>query len=183
MSQEWRPVVGYEYFYEVSSAGEVRSCARRVSAWYGTRVRKRRTLATFLDRSGYKRVRLTDALGGKRFRKVHHLVAAAFIGARPEGLFVLHRDDDKFNNGVDNLYYGTQAQNAEDAVRNGKHKGSAQPGDRHHNAKLREADIPVIMMLKDMGVPLLQIAKRFGVTDMTIHDVVKGKTWTAQTGL
>lgn len=185
MFQEWRPVVGYEVFYAVSSDGEVRSLERRVGARYGsTRVRGTRILSTFLDRNGYRRVRLTDAQGGKRFWKVHHLVAKAFLGERPEGLLVLHKDDDKFNNEVGNLYYGTHAQNAADAVRNGKHRGKgAHPGDRHHNSKLREADIPVIMTLKDQGMPLLRIAKRFGVTDMTIHDIVKGKTWTAQTGL
>jgi hypothetical protein len=51
---------------------------------------------------------------------VHHLVAQAWHGPRPDGLIVLHADDDPLNPSADNLRWGTHADNAQDAIRNGK---------------------------------------------------------------
>lgn len=66
---------------------------------------------------GYAAVALT----GGRNAYIHHVVAEAWLGPRPAGLYVLHRDDLKTNNDVSNLYYGSQAENAADALRNGRH--------------------------------------------------------------
>lgn len=45
----------------------------------------------------------------------------------------LHRDDDKSNNTVENLYWGTYSDNAHDAVRNGTHyPGSLKECKRGH---------------------------------------------------
>lgn len=185
MNEEWRSVDGYESLYEVSSLGNVRSLPRRVRcAGDGTRVQGLQRISPWTDSlDGYTRVHLYDAVGKRKQKKVHHLVTSAFLGERPPGMLALHRDDVKSNNTLSNLYYGTHRENNRDTVANGNHKGHARPGDEHHGSKLRAADIPIILALKDQGVPLLRIAKRFGVTDMTIHDVVKGKTWTAQSGL
>jgi hypothetical protein len=48
----------------------------------------------------------------RRAHYVHHLVADAFLGPRPEGKQIRHRDDDSFNNVASNLMYGTPSQNA-----------------------------------------------------------------------
>lgn len=50
----------------------------------------------------------------------HRLVAMAYI-PNPNGLpLVCHKDDDRGNNEVSNLYWGTKGSNLEDAYRNGK---------------------------------------------------------------
>ena len=55
---------------------------------------------------------------------VHVAVARAFLGApSAPGLVVRHLDDDKDNFHLDNLAYGTHAENAQDRVRNCKSKG------------------------------------------------------------
>jgi hypothetical protein len=130
----------------------------------------------------YWKVKLTDHDGSVRWHKVHHLVAAAFHGERPSGLMALHRDDDKTNNSAGNLYYGTNSQNQADAIRNGTHKPGISLGEKHGQSKLKAADIPKILWMAERGKPLSRIAGYFGVTDMTIHDVVKGKTWRSVTG-
>jgi hypothetical protein len=53
-------------------------------------------------------------------RYVHSLVAEAFIGPRPIGLEVRHLDGDSTNNAVDNLRYGTHAENMQDRVKHGR---------------------------------------------------------------
>jgi hypothetical protein len=76
--------------------------------------------ALHTDKAGYKRVTLTK--DGKQYnRLVHQLVAETFIGPRQDGLFVCHKDGDKSNNHVSNLYYGTRSDNAKDAVIHGTH--------------------------------------------------------------
>jgi hypothetical protein len=184
MSSGWMPVVGYEAFYEVSYAGEVRSLPRRVGAKFGaTRVRGAKPLSQFVNDDGYYRVRLTDSEGNKKFRMVHHLVAEAFIGKRPLGLLVLHRDDDKAHNEYCNLYYGTHRDNAEDSIRNGKYRSGISLGEKHGLSKLKERDMFVIFELIDGGVSLRQIGFRLGVADSIVGDVIKGKNWGWFTGM
>jgi hypothetical protein len=42
----------------------------------------------------------------------HHLVSEQFIGIRPDGLIIDHKDRNKLNNCVDNLHYTTQLENS-----------------------------------------------------------------------
>lgn len=50
----------------------------------------------------------------KRFAFVHALVAEAFLGPRPEGALILHRNDDGFDNRAENLRYGDREENEQD---------------------------------------------------------------------
>jgi hypothetical protein len=106
--EEWRPVVGYEGRYEVSSLGRVKS----------TLLREPRILRPGIDRYGYQLLALHKD-GKQTTRKVHVLVARAFHGSRPAGLDVMHLDGDSLNNAVANLAYGSRSQNLLDAVRHG----------------------------------------------------------------
>ena len=115
----WRPVAGFEDQYEVSEDGRVRSVPRYSdSAFGGKRARPGKNLKTNLV-AGYPFVMLSKK--GKRYcRRVHVLVAAAFIGPRPLGLTIHHKDHDKTNNHRSNLEYLTQKQNIRKAVEAGR---------------------------------------------------------------
>ena len=111
MNEIWLPITGYEGRYEVSERG-VRSlktgnplATRRIGGTSGSR---------YLAYSLYRE----DGYHTKTF---HALLAEAFIGPRPDGMYVLHRDDDPDNNIIENLYYGTPSENNFDQVRNGVH--------------------------------------------------------------
>lgn len=122
----WRPVVGWESWYEVSATGQVRTCERHApcvtpQGIHTTRLLKHIVLAQSTNRRGHKRVMLRVDGRPKYHAYVHTLVAAAFIGPRPEGLLVCHRNDQKPDNAATNLYYGTRKDNAQDALRNGCH--------------------------------------------------------------
>lgn len=105
----WLPVVGYEGRYEVSDRGDVRSLLTN------------RILKQMIDKKGYPRVSLYG-VNTKKTLRVHLLVLEAFVGARPNAdVEGCHYDDDKSNNQVDNLRWGTRSDNAHDRIRNGLH--------------------------------------------------------------
>ena len=88
--ERWRPVVGYEGFYEVSDHGRVRSVDRQVwveepTRSYWRRYRQR-VLAPSINRGGYAVVGL--AAKGERITKtIHGLVLRAFVGPCPDENF------------------------------------------------------------------------------------------------
>ena len=54
-------------------------------------------------------------------QKMHRLVAELFIGGRDEiNCQVLHKDDDAFNNSIENLYWGNFEDNLKDSIKNSK---------------------------------------------------------------
>lgn len=108
--EEWRPIPGFKGVYEASSLGNVRS-------W--TAIKQGGLLTPRVNsRTGYWEVHV----GGSRSpRKVHQLVAAAFLGPRPPGMQTRHLNGDRLDNRLENLAYGTQSQNELDSVRVGTH--------------------------------------------------------------
>lgn len=110
--EDWRPVVGWEDRYEVSSAGRVRSLLR--PQW------TEGALRTQTNRHGYLHVALFRD-GKRTWGRVHRLVAEAFLRQAPGQDVVRHLDGDKLNNRVENLRFGTAAENAGDTLRHGRH--------------------------------------------------------------
>lgn len=117
--QTWKPVLGYEGIYEVSSVGCVRSLDRYVYSRGNLVFRRGKSLKTPIGGTGYRIVNLN--LGGvSRQYKVHRLVAEAFL-APSANPWVCHKDGDCLNNLVENLYWGTGSDNAQDRVSHGNH--------------------------------------------------------------
>jgi len=115
--ERWLPVPGYESLYEVSDHGRVRSLPRQtVSGIRGGTMLKGHKLFEL----EYVQVFLHAQDRGTPFC-VHHLVALAFIGPRPDGMEVRHLDGDASNNAAANLEYGTRADNMQDMLRH--HRG------------------------------------------------------------
>ena len=109
--ENWRAVVGYEGFYEVSDSGLVRSVDRLShSLKRGVQRIKGRMLKPGIASNGYPSVALCRD-GKPRTHNVHAMVAEAFIGPRPEGKVIDHIDQDRANPKVGNLRYVSQATN------------------------------------------------------------------------
>lgn len=120
MTEQWKPIPGWEGCYEVSDQGRVRSlerktwCPRGAGFW---RTVGTKTLSPGLVR-GYERVSL-QRNGHLENVSVHRLVLLAFIGPCPEGMEACHNDGDKRNNHLSNLRYDTSSANHLDRNRHG----------------------------------------------------------------
>jgi hypothetical protein len=118
--EHWAAIPGYESTYEVSNLGRVRSIPRAVVQANSWGIFERKMpgvlLRPWIAPAGYPNVNLH----GKR-HTVHELVALAFLGPRPDGLWIRHLDGDPSNNSPSNLAYGTPSENALDMVSHGTH--------------------------------------------------------------
>lgn len=106
-------VVGYEGLYQVSDWGNVRSVERYVSGKSSSaRLLPERILKNNLNKMGYYLVGLMKD-GKQSTKKVHQLVAEAFLNHKPCGMsFVVdHIDANKLNNRLDNLQVLTHREN------------------------------------------------------------------------
>jgi hypothetical protein len=174
--EEWRPVVGYEGLYEVSSFGRVRSLDRheRVSLPSGAeyvRRRRGRLLVIPPDHDGYAHAKLSRD-GVVSGHGVHALVCAAFHGPRPEGKQAAHNDGRKGNNAASNLRWATPTENSADMLSH----GTVLNGQRNHLARLSEAQVIEIRRKLTTAGPT-QIAREYGVTPECIMAIRSGRTW------
>lgn len=107
----WKPIKGYEGYYEVSNLGEVRSCVTTTS--------RRKGLIKPHLKNGYLAVNLFNDKSKCKHHYIHRLVAEAFILKIPDYKIVNHIDCNKMNNSADNLEYCTQKYNIHHSIENG----------------------------------------------------------------
>lgn len=122
---------------------------------------------------GYLRVSYRHDDGRKTTATVHVLVCEAFHGPRPNGMVARHRNGNKLDNRPANVCWGTPRENYDDRD---AHGGTAR-GERQGLSKLTEADIPQIRALLRQGRTQREVAERFGVSDVTVSAVARGRTW------
>jgi hypothetical protein len=164
-NEEWRPVVGYENLYEVSSLGRVRTLGGGKARTHG------RILKASVGTTGYLRVALSRA-NVSRTLKVHRLVAEAFLGACPPRGYVLHNDGNPLNNAPSNLRYGDARANLADAIAHGAWKPAR--GEAAGKAKLTEAKVKAI---KASRASTADLAGQHAVDPTTIRDIRAGRSW------
>ncbi|MGI2239331.1 NUMOD4 motif-containing HNH endonuclease [Staphylococcus cohnii] len=164
MSEVWKDIPGYEGLYQVSDLGRVRSLDRWVTYKNGKQYfyeggLRKPTRGT----RGRLVIKLSKDNKGKTFY-IHSLVAMTFIGDKPEGYVVAHKDGDPDNNRLDNIRFDTQSQNIIDVYRQGK---------KHGEGKLSLDNVLEIRMLYKTGeYTQMGLGKMFGVSHTTIRKIV-----------
>lgn len=171
MNEIWKPISGFEGFYEVSNFGKVRSIDRVVSfkgRWGETKTRMpSRLLKLNYLKAGYVDVQLAKE-GNHFHRLVHRLVAEAFIGA--SDLQVNHKDGNKDNNHVENLEWCSHSENQIHCTTVLKKR----IGEKNKSSKLKEADV---LAIRNDARLLREIAKDYEVTLQAVHLIKSGKNW------
>lgn len=106
---------------------------------------------------------------------IHSLVAAAFIGPRPEGLVINHKDGNRLNNVVENLEYCTYSENYRHAL---DVLGFQPPrGEGHWKAKLSEDDVIQMRRARAGGMSVKEIAAARSLPMGYVSNVTTGKLW------
>lgn len=161
--------------YAVGDDGSVWGC-RRPSRNRASEFRSWRRLCPSKNKTtGYWVVTLV-ASGKRRQFRVHCLVLESFVGPR-EGLKGLHWDDNKDNNRLQNLRWGTTKDNVSDCIRNGNRRCVRQ-GQRHHNARLSDETVREIRAARLTGATYESIGRQFSISMTLAWKIINGKNWT-----
>lgn len=180
--EQWRPVVGFEGYYEVSDQGRVKSLARLCPCRPGRRWRKvhERILKpipvkTRLD--GVQRLIVMLQAADRdlvKWCRIHCLVLEAFVGPRPTPQHESrHLNCNPSDNRLVNLRWGTKAENHADTLR----MDHILRGERHPGAKLTDAQVIEIRRLRAAGVSGPVIAAKFGITHHLTYMIANRQVW------
>ena len=153
--------------YEITKDGKVFSLNYSKSG-----IKKQ--LKQFL-RNGYYIVDLSFEGKSKTFY-VHQLVCFSFLGKPMEKQVICHRNDIRNDNRIENLYYGTQSGNMEDARKNSK----LLIGEKASGVKLTNKD--VIKIREEYFVTgyrsnRVALSKKYNVHPNTISSIINRQTW------
>lgn len=169
MRERWRPVVGWEGWYEVSDRGRVR---RTRGGGHGAVVG--RVLKQNDNGHGYLSVQLSRD-GQTRRRYVHALVAEAFLGPCPPDHEVNHKKGKKSDNRASQLEWGTRLHNVRHAMRTGLSRWAR--GEDHGSAKLTDERVREILTTFCPGESRTRFAAKYGVSLGALQQVLERRTW------
>lgn len=172
----WKPVVGYEGYYSITSLGRVQSHKRPTK-----RKSRSKRIGDFylsdVNSLGYRIVTL-KVNGTKRTMKIHRMVAMAFIPNPENKPQVNHKNGIKTDNRVENLEWATASENNIHAIRT----GLAAEGSKRRSAKLTKDQVNEIRdHYKIKQEPVRVIAKRYGMSRSAMREVLKNKTYKNET--
>lgn len=172
MNEIWKTITGYPY-YEVSNMGRVRSW-KIAGCIPGRRASKPKILNPSIIEGCYPNVMLSNHGGKQKTFRIHNLVLTEFVCPRPEGMEACHKNDDKYDNRLENLYWGTHLENCVDRNKNGKHY----KGEDSCKSILKEAEVRNILILFKLGSRPCQIHSWFSHANYeTIRGIIKRRAW------
>ena len=168
MDEIWKGIPEYEGWYQVSNLGRVKRVADKPEHHNG-KIRK-----THITSTEYVGINL-NVNGVRTNRKVHQLVASAFIGKRPKGLDLNHINGIKTDNRPENLEYLTRSDNNKHAFSIGL---MSNVGENSSRALFTEKEVQGIRATyANGGYTHRSLAKKLGVSKSTITAIILRYNW------
>lgn len=178
----WYDIPNYPN-YKLSNLDRIKSVKRKVKHWRGSyRTIKEKILTPDLSKNGYIKYILYHKRVASSFR-LHQLKALVFIPNPNNYPLVMHIDNNKSNNNVSNLKWGTTKDNNNQAwndglMENARIKAKERIGEKHQNHKLSDVQVKEI---RQKYVPYKyssrRLAKEYNVTQGTISYIILNKGW------
>ena len=112
--------------------------------------------------------------GRERTMKVAALMIQAFGSPKPSPKHcVCHHDGNSLNDNIDNLRWGTYAENNRDRIRH----GTMPRGESVGTSKLTSAQVAEIRLPKNWDRSLRELSQEFGVSEAQISNIRRRKQW------
>lgn len=160
----FKSIKGYEGLYEISNYGRVKSLKKY-------RAKQDRIMKLVISTLGYSIVSLS--INGKtKIKRVHQLIAIAFIDNPENKPQVNHINGIKTDNRIENLEWATAKENTQHSFKTGLQL--SRKGIKHHNTNLTENDILSIRKSKLLQKELASIYK---ISQQTISSIKNKKLW------
>ena len=158
--EEWKSVLGYERYFEVSNHGRIRSLPREVVKSNGKvqKVHGQELIPFIRDSSRItpvKHYRIALRLNGIQKKYfIHRLVATAFIRPPKDNEIINHIDNNGLNNYYENLEWCTHKENV----------AHCHNQNRQNREKVLESQAKTIVVIKQkkMNRELSRIGKTYG---------------------
>ena len=160
-------------FYRAGSDGSVWSSKPR-GGHGGLPTAFRKLKQKVNKRTGYCEVTLYRSKGDPVSILVHRVVLLAFRGFPEAGMECRHLNGKNSDNNLDNLMWGTKAENTQDKIDHGKMRRGESSG----LSKIRENDVREIRAKYATGeLTQCQIAQQHDITQANVSEIVRMKTW------
>jgi predicted XRE-type DNA-binding protein len=174
--ETWKDIPEFEGLYQASTLGNIRSLDKVVPKWNKPFKRKvkGRVLKKNKINGGYNAVALHKDLVQKSF-KVSRLIAKTFVDNPENKPEVNHINSDRTDDRACNLEWCTRSENMKHSY---KHGNNSQKGENNAFSTLTKKEVLEIRKLfKEQAIPQKDLAEMFNISRVTIHNVVRRKTW------
>lgn len=165
MKEIWKDIPDYEGVYQVSNLGRIRSLDRYIKRGKSGFFKEGQIQKLQNNGNGYLYKQLKHE-GRYRNFYIHRLVLMVFIGERPDGMVICHKDGDTTNNNLNNLRYDTPLENNIDQFRHGIEKG-----------KLSNDDVLKVRKMYKDGYKTKEISEFFNVGKWVVQRINNGENY------
>ena len=123
--------------------------------------------------NGYPRIWFIRENGERGLYKANRFSWEFFYGPIPDGLWVLHRCDNRKCIRPDHLFLGNASDNQKDMVA----KGRSAKGQKQGSSKLKDSEVLEIKKLLHNGYLTKRLGELFNVTTRHIWAIKRGLRW------